>query len=86
MDQPKQEVTDGQPRDKDWWLNEDGNRRLLKLEVDNVLEDQYMKGEYEATFNSTDLNLTDASDDKDTSFPIKLNPQFDLAAKLMVKS
>ena len=53
----------------------------MKLEVERELEDLFLKGEYEESFGDLS-NHTNC--EKDASMPVKFNPQFDLAAKLMV--
>ena len=73
----------GQVKEKDWWSNESGERRVMKMEVEQELEDRFLKGEYEESFGELESHLNDG---KDASLPIKFNPQFDLAAKFMVRT
>ena len=80
----------GQKREPYWWLSDSARSNILKVKVREEVEEQFVKNEYDSSFNSNfEPNLTKESIDapiiKDTSFPIGLNPGFDLQAFLQVK-
>ena len=83
------EFQPGQKREPFWWLETSASEKLFKLKVQEELEAKFMKAEYEASFNSTfDPNMShdevDASKDIISTFPIGLNPKFDMQAYFTV--
>ena len=78
----------GQVREPFWWLSDSARKNILKIKVREEVEEQFMKSEYNSSNSTFDPNITRESIDapiiKESTFPIGLNPGYDLQAFLQV--
>ena len=70
-----------------WWLVSN-DRRMLKVELEPDLEDDYAKSEYSNSFGyDSPLNEMEVdSGEFDNIFPLPINPQFNLQIQLQVSN
>ena len=73
----------GQRREAYWWTNVSAEKRAIKAELDT---DKYLSEEFSLTFNPDDSHSINESlnGSRNDSFPIPLNPHFDLHALVWV--